>query len=570
MSYSFFDLLTLLGSLGFFIYGMKVMSEGLQKVAGSKMREILRNMTSNRVMAIFTGFLITSLVQSSSATTVMVVSFVNAGLLSLIESIGVVMGANIGTTVTAWIISIVGFKIKMGAAALPLIAIGFPLLFSSKHRIKSWGEVIIGFALLFMGLDLLKGAVPDIKSNPEILQFLADYTDLGFLSTLIFVLIGTVLTVVIQSSSATMALTLIMANEGWITFDIAAAMVLGENIGTTITANVAALVANVHAKRTARAHFIFNMFGVCWMLLLMPLFLNVIASYMSSASGVSPFESAAAIPIALSIFHTSFNVINVLALAWFANFIAMVVTKMVKAEGEESEESFKLEYMSSRIVSTPEINLEEVGKGLKKFGDIIVKMSGLVKSLVKDKKLKDRSKINKKILKYEGITDNMEVEVAEYLSKLSTANMSDDSSLRLRGLLSIASDLEKAADLFFQMSLSIERKNESSVWFSEKQIAGILEMHDIIDEALTIMVRNLDSNYKEVTIDEAFAIEKKVNKKRDQLRKKHLKNIEKNEYHVLNGLIYSDMYSLLERVGDHIINVTEGITGVLARDEEDR
>ena len=373
MSYSLFDLLTLLGSLGFFIYGMKVMSEGLQKVAGSKMRQILRNMTSNRVMAVFTGFLITSLVQSSSATTVMVVSFVNAGLLSLLESIGVVMGANIGTTVTAWIISIVGFKIKIGAAALPLIALGFPLIFSSKYKVKSWGEVVIGFALLFMGLDLLKGAVPDIKANPEILAFLSDYTDLGFLSTLIFVVIGTVLTVVIQSSSATMALTLIMANDGWITFDIAAAMVLGENIGTTITANIAAMVANVYAKRTARAHFIFNIFGVCWMLLLMPLFLNVISNYLAADGGVSPFESASAIPIALSIFHTSFNIINVLVLGWFAPFIASLVTKMVKADGDENEESFKLEYMSSNIVSTPEINIEEVGKCLKKIENNLYK-----------------------------------------------------------------------------------------------------------------------------------------------------------------------------------------------------
>ncbi|MEQ8924327.1 MAG: Na/Pi cotransporter family protein, partial [Fulvivirga sp.] len=369
MSYSFLDLLTLLGSLGFFIYGMKVMSEGLQKVAGEKMRQILRAMTSNRVAGVLTGFLITSLVQSSSATTVMVVSFVNAGLLSLVESIGVVMGANIGTTITAWIISIVGFKIKIGAAALPLIAFGFPLIFSSKTKIKSWGEVIIGFALLFMGLDLLKGSVPDIKSNPEILSFLSSYTDLGFLSTLIFVLIGTLLTVVIQSSSATMALTLVMANEGWITFDIAAAMVLGENIGTTITANIAALVANVHAKRTARAHFIFNMFGVAWMLLLMPVFLNVIDVYLSSDDGVSPFQSAAAIPIALSIFHTAFNVINVLVLIWFVNSIAKIVTKMVKVVGEE-DEYFKLEYMTSNLVSTPEISLEEVGKELAKFGEI--------------------------------------------------------------------------------------------------------------------------------------------------------------------------------------------------------
>ncbi|QSE98619.1 Na/Pi cotransporter family protein [Fulvivirga lutea] len=569
MSYSFLDLLTLLGSLGFFIYGMKVMSEGLQKVAGAKMRQILRAMTSNRVAGVLTGFLITSLVQSSSATTVMVVSFVNAGLLSLVESIGVVMGANIGTTVTAWIISIIGFKIKIGAAALPLIAFGFPLIFSSKNKIKSWGEVIIGFALLFMGLDLLKDSVPDIKANPEILAFLSEYTDLGFLSTLIFVIIGTVLTVVIQSSSATMALTLVMANEGWITFDIAAAMVLGENIGTTITANIAALVANVHAKRTARAHFIFNIFGVLWMLLLMPVFLNVIDVYLSSDGGVSPFDSPAAIPIALSIFHTAFNVINVIILVWFVNFIASIVTKMVKATAEE-DEYFKLEYISSSLVSTPEISLEEVGKELAKFGEITGRMSGFTQSLIKNKKFKDRSKILKRVRKYEGITDRMEIEVAEYLSKLSTANLTSESSLRLRGMLSIANDLERIADLFFQASLSVERKNESDVWFSEKQISNLLEMFELIDQAFEVMNANLAKDYQKVSLDEAIAIEKKINKKRDQLRKKHLKNIENKAYHVINGIVYADMYNLLERIGDHIINVTEGITGELARDEEDR
>ncbi len=569
MNYTFFDLLTLLGSLGFFIYGMKVMSEGLQKVAGSKMRQILRVMTSNRVYGVLTGFFITALVQSSSATTVMVVSFVNAGLMSLIESIGVIMGANIGTTITAWIISIIGFKIKIGAAALPLIAIGFPLIFSAKAKIKSWGEVIIGFALLFMGLDLLKDSVPDINSNPEILSFLANYTDMGYWSIFIFIIIGTILTVVIQSSSATMALTLVMANQGWISFDIAAAMVLGENIGTTITANIAAIVANVSAKRTARAHFIFNIFGVLWMLLLFPFFLKAIDWYMSSDGGISPYESAVAIPIALSIFHTTFNVINVLLLIGFVKYIASIVTKMVRPSSEE-EEYFKLEYISSSIVNTPEISLEEVSKELAKFGEITARMSGFVQELIKNNNGKDRNRLLKRIKKYEGITDRMEIEVAEYLSKLSTANLSSEASLRLRGMLAISNDLERIADLFFQISLGVERKSESEVWFSEKQTASLMEMLALVDEAFKVMNKNLNEDFEKVTLQEAMVIEKKINRKRDQLRKKHLKNIEKKAYHVLNGIVYADMYNLLERIGDHIINVTEGITGELARDEEDR
>jgi len=279
MNYGLFDILTLIGALGFFIYGMKVMSDGIQKVAGSKMRQILGAMTSNRIFGVFTGFLITSLVQSSSATTVMVVSFVNAGLLSLVESIGVIMGANIGTTLTAWLISIFGFKVKIAAIALPIIAFGFPLLFAKKRRNRSWGEVLIGFALLFMGLDALKGAVPDLGSNPEILEFLSRYTEGGILTVILFVAVGTIITIVVQSSSAAMALTLVMCNEGWVPFDVAAAMILGENIGTTITANLAALVGNVHAKRAARAHLIFNLMGVTWMILAYPLFINGINSY---------------------------------------------------------------------------------------------------------------------------------------------------------------------------------------------------------------------------------------------------------------------------------------------------
>lgn len=570
MSFNFLDFLTLLGSLGFFIYGMKVMSEGLQKVAGSKMRQILRAMTSNRVMGVFTGFLITSLVQSSSATTVMVVSFVNAGLLSLVESVGVVMGANIGTTVTAWIISIIGFKIKIGAAALPLIAIGFPLIFSSRNKIKSWGEVIIGFALLFMGLDLLKGAVPDIKSNPEILGFLADYTDLGFVSTLLFVLIGTVLTVVIQSSSATMALTLVMANEGWISFDIAAAMVLGENIGTTITANVAALVANVHAKRTARAHFIFNIFGVIWMLLLMPLFLSGISNYLSSDGGNSPFNDPEAIPIALSIFHTAFNVINVLVLIWFTNFIAQIVTKMVKPAANEDESLFKLEYISSQLVTTPEISLEQASKEMVKFGQVTSKMSGFIQELISNKKIKGRNKLVKRIKKYENITDQMEVEIADYLSKLWSSNLSETSSLRLRNMLSIASDLESIGDLFYQMMLTVEKKVEGDEWFTEKELDDLTDLFQSLDQALSIMVSNLDEDHTKVTTEKALEVENEINKKRKKLKRKFLKNVEKNSYNVLNGVAFTTMYDLIETTGDYVLNVTESISGQTSLDEEDR
>lgn len=568
MDFGIFDALTLVGSLGFFIYGMKIMSEGIQKVAGARMRQILSIMTSNRFSGALTGFLLTSLVQSSSATTVMVVSFVNAGLLSLVQAIGVIMGANIGTTITAWIISILGLKVKIAAAALPIIAFGFPLLFSSRNKIRSWGEVIVGFALLFMGLEALKSSVPDIKSNPQMLEFLASYTDLGIISTLIFVGIGTVLTIVVQSSSATMAITILMANQGWISFDIAASMVLGENIGTTITANLAALVANTYAKRAALAHFIFNIFGVTWMMILFPVFLGAIDNYMTDAYNNSPYQSAEAIPIGLSIFHTTFNIINTVALIGFVKFIASVVTKMVPIKGEENE--FRLEYISDRLMKTPEVSLQEAAKEVAKFGKITSRMSGFIQVLIEKKKLKKRSALLKRIKKYEEITDRVELEIADYLSKLSGDNLGSEGSLRLRGMLSVSSDLEKMGDLFFQMSLAIEEKNESEAWFEKDQVKDLLSMLKLVDEAFEIMNKNLDKEYTQVDLSEALAKEKEINDFRDALRKRHLKNLEQGQYQLLSALIYDDLYNLVERVGDHILNVSQGVTGVLAKDAEDR
>lgn len=329
MDYGFGDILILLGSLGLFLYGMKEMSDALMEVAGDKMRSILASMTANRFFAVFTGFLITSIIQSSSATTLMVVSFANASLLTLIESIGVIMGANIGTTVTAWLITILGFKVSMSALALPLVGLGFLLLFSKNKNRKHWGHFIVGFGILFIGLQFLKDSVPDISSNPQALEFLSTYTEMGLPSVLLFLVLGTILTVVVQSSSATMALTLVMCNEGWIPFDMAAAMVLGENIGTTITANLAALVANFNAKRTARAHLIFNMLGVIWVLILFIPYLNSIDWFVTRNNGASPFNQPTAVPVALSIFHTSFNIINTIVLLGFIPLIAKIVTRLV-------------------------------------------------------------------------------------------------------------------------------------------------------------------------------------------------------------------------------------------------
>ncbi len=363
MEFGIFELLKLIGALGFFIFGMKVMSESIQKVAGDKLRTVMSLITSNRLSGVFTGFLTTAVIQSSSATTVMVVSFVNAGLLKLKEAIGVIMGANIGTTITGVLIIVFGFsKFSISHYTLPIIAFGFPLLFVKNQSLKSWGEFMIGFALLFMGLSALKGAVPDLKSNPEILAWISDLNDLGFLAIIISVLIGTLLTIVVQSSSAAMAITLIMCDNGWIPYEMACGIVLGENIGTTITANLAALVGNVHAKRAALAHFVFNVFGVVWMLLIFYIFIGWIDTLMVSMGNGSPLNDTAAIKWGLTYFHISFNIINTMIMIWFVPQIETIVSKMIKIKDAEDKE-FHLEYIGTSLMRTPELSLLEVPDG---------------------------------------------------------------------------------------------------------------------------------------------------------------------------------------------------------------
>ena len=367
MNYGYTELLQLFGSLGLFLFGMMVMSDALMKLAGNKMRRILATMTSNRFFGILTGFFITSVIQSSSATTLMVVSFANASLLTLTESISVIMGANIGTTITAWLITILGFKVSMSAIALPLVGFGFAFTFAKKENIKNWGIFIIGFAVLFIGLQFLKDAVPNIDENPQILEFLTRYTDLGFWSVLIFLFIGTLLTVIIQSSSATMALTLIMTAQGWIPFELAAAMVLGENIGTTITANIAAIVANFHAKRTARAHLLFNLIGVAWVLILFYPFLKMVSGIAQWTGSDSPYLNAAAIPVAISLFHTIFNICNTLLLVWFVSPIARLVERLVPKKELPKREIDELKFLEKRVLKYPEtliISLEKESKFL--------------------------------------------------------------------------------------------------------------------------------------------------------------------------------------------------------------
>lgn len=559
MEFSILGALQLIGALGFFIYGMKIMSEGIQKIAGNKMRQFLGAMTSNRFAGVFTGFTTTALIQSSSATTVMIVSFVNAGLLTLRQSIGVIMGANIGTTITAWIITILGFKIKMDVLALPIIAFGLPLMFSSNNKYKALSEFLIGFALLFLGLDALKGAVPDISNNPEILHFLEEWTSMGVLSTLLFVGIGTIVTVVVQSSSAAMALTLVLCADGIIPFEAAAAMVLGENIGTTITANLAAMVGNIHAKRTARAHLIFNLFGVIWMVVAFNGVTAGIDKYMVASGAQSPFVTAAAIPAALSIFHTVFNIANAVFLIGLVDFIARTVTKMVPSKGDDEE--FRLEYIDTGIMLTPELSIMEAKKEVAKFGKITVRMSGFIRTLLLESDPKKKKKLNEKIKKYEEITDQMEIEISTYLAKVSENEMTTLTSQRLRGMLSIVNDLERIGDIFYQMSKTLERKEEEKIWFTPEQRNNVIKILSKVDEAFEIMLKNLESDYGTELMESSVEKEKEINELRNELRIAHLKDMQNKNYSFKGGMVYNDIFSSCEKIGDHIVNVSEGVAG---------
>lgn len=564
MTFTFLDFLTLFGALGFFIYGMKVMSEGIQRTAGSKLRDILKGMTQNRYLGVFTGFLVTCLVQSSSATTVMVVSFANAGLLSLVESIGVIMGANIGTTITAWLIAFFGFKIKISTFALPIIAIGFPLMFAKKATIRSSADVFIGFALLFLGLDALKSAVPDLNSNPEFLEFLGTFTGYGFLTTIIFVTVGTIITIVVQSSSAAMALTLTLLFNNVITFEIAAAMVLGENIGTTITANLAALVANVHAKRAARAHLIFNVAGVIWLVLIFPFFLEFIDYlWMPAQEFLQTFISdidQSQSELQLSLFHTVFNVINTLLMIGFIPAIARVVTKLVPSKGLE-DEAFHLEYIGTGTMVTTEASILEARKEIVRFGNIVKKMTGFVSSLLTETDRKEFKKTLARIKKYEEITDRIESEMVVYLAKVSEGELSEDASLKIRAMLSIANDLETIGDINYTMSRILKRKSEDKIYFIPSQRENLQEMFKLLDDAMNKMQENLDDDRNKSGLAEAYEMERSINKMRNTLKKGHLKSIEKGEYKYESGMIYTDLFAAIESVGDHVISISEAVAG---------
>lgn len=601
MEYGLFDFLKLVGSLALFLYGMKIMSDGLQKLAGNKLRNVLSAMTRNRVMGVLTGVLISAVIQSSSATTVMVVSFVNAGLLSLVQSIGVIMGANIGTTVTAWVISLFGFgKFSISSLSIPLMGLAIPFIFSSKSKNKSFGEFIFGFAFLFMGLDFLKDSMPDLQNNPEVLGFVRNFSDNGFLSVLFFLLIGTVLTIIVQSSSATVALTLIMTAKGWIDFPSAAAMVMGENIGTTITANLAAIPANISAKRAAFSHLMFNVLGVVWMLFVFKYFIQMVGGLVENATAVNPngmtaflaslspqeyatitatnSSSAIAPELAdkyklyleyqtstsygLSLFHTLFNVFNVSIMIWFVKVYEKICLFVIKPrKGTEDDEEFVLKYIGTGMSSSSELSILQVEQEVGVYANRVKRMLDFIREMTNmASNDKEFLKLYNRVEKYEEISDRMEVEIGNYVAKVSEGRLSNESKETTRAILRIVTEIESIADAACNIGRHLNRKSESGVSFDKSLIDNINSMYDLIDKAFENMIVILQN--RKVSgphLIESTSLEKEINDLRSLLKKQNVVNVDQMAYSYQSGVLYMDIINECEHLGDYIINVVDAM-----------
>lgn len=557
MDYSFFDFLRLIGSLGLFLYGMKIMSEGLQKFAGDSLRRILTAMTTNRVTGVLTGVLITALIQSSSATTVMVVSFVNAGLLTLTQSIGVIMGANIGTTVTAWLISALGFKVDIAASSLPLLAFGIPLLFSGKSSRKSVGEFIFGFSFLFMGLQALKANAPDLGANPEMLAFVQNYADMGFFSIILFLFIGAILTMIVQASAATMAITLIMCANGWIDYQLGVALVLGENIGTTITANLAALTGNTQARRAALAHLAFNIFGVIWVLILFYPFTNAVSWFVTNVMRIS--DPSVAVSFKLAAFHTAFNISNTFVMIWFVGLIEKTVCFLIKGKKDEDEE-YRLRYITGGMLSTAELSILQARKEITLFAERTGRMLDMVKALFYEKNEDAFLKTYSRVEKYESISDRMEIEIANYLTCVAEGRLSSEGKEEIRIMLRAVSEIESIADSCNNMARSIKRRNEFKSIFTDEQNHNVDQMLALTEKALHRMIEILKkSELVRDDVNPSYNIENEINNYRNQLKIHNVEDINNKKYQYQDGVYYMDIIGEAEKLGDYVLNVVQAV-----------
>ncbi|MBR5863166.1 MAG: Na/Pi cotransporter family protein [Alistipes sp.] len=566
------QIFTLLGALGMFLYGMNLMSEGLQKAAGDRLRKFLEAMTSNRFKSVATGLTITSIIQSSSATTVMVVGFVNAGLLALHQAVGVIMGANIGTTVTAWLISLLGFKADIAILAVPLMALGFVMSISKNERRKNLSECIIGFSLLFLGLSLMKESVPDLRETPEVLEFIKGWADMGFGSVIIFMLFGTILTLVLQSSSATMALTLIMMSMGWIPFHMGAAMVLGENIGTTITANIAAAVANTNARRAALAHTLFNVFGVIWALALFKPFVNLIGLIIAGMGYPNPAEivttstidpasaESTAMLYGLSMFHTLFNTFNTCILIWFIPQMVSIVTSIIKGKPQQEEEAFRLKFISGGHTSTAELSISQAQKEIQHFAQISRNGLGYIRSAIHSTKSDEFEIYRQKLVKYEEIADRIEFEIAAFLKDIPQESVSEHTRESINSMYKIVNELESLGDSGEAISRILTRRNMHDKQFDENNIRNIDSLLNLVDKAYGIMIDNLKGeSVSMLGLKKAVDCEIEINELRNILREEEIKCIEKDGTNYLASVYYMDVISEIERMGDFIINISQAL-----------
>lgn len=603
MDYSILDFLGLLGAVGLFLYGMKVMSEGLQKAAGNRLRNILSAMTRNRFTGLLTGFAITALIQSSSASTVMVVSFVNAGLMTLAQSMAVIFGANVGTTFTAWIIALFGFKVDVSIVILPLIGLAVVLLFTNKSRSKSIGEFLIGFAFLFMGLNMISDYVPDLQSNPEMFASLRDYASMGLWSIVIFMLVGLIVTAIIQSSAATFAIVLIMCSKGWITFDLACAVILGSNIGTTITPLLASMSGNVAAKRTAMGHLLFNLLGTVWCICVFVPFAdmnawlteaigqgdpNALYGFVTTLEQTDPaiynhlFDNSLptghdvlkniaamqmSVSFGLSLFHTTFNLVNVAIMIWLTNIYVKIVEWLIPSKHREDDE-FTLKFISRGMVNASELNIAQAEKEITIYAQRVARMIGMAHQLIHTKeKSEEFNQLYSRLEKYEDISDRMELEIARYLNRCAEGRLSNEGKLRIAAMLGIISEIESIADCCLGIGKILNRKIESHAEFNDDIYANIDTMYKYVDQAMSLMTAELSDleNVQEHSLIDSYNKEREINNMRNSLRSANIENINKSVYEYQAGIYYMDIISDLERTGDYIINVVDTLKDTFRR-----
>ena len=548
----FTTVLNIVGSLGLFLFGMKIMSNGIQKAAGERLQNIIRLMTGNRFMAVCTGFLVTGLVQSSSATTVMLVGFVNAGLLTLKQAIGVIMGANIGTTVTGWIVAIIGFKIHISAVALPALAIGLPLRLAVKLGKQDWGEALSGFGLLFLGLDFLKSSIPSIQDNPEILHFLANLTGLGPLSFIIFVLVGTVLTVVVQSSSAAMAITLTMAHFGWIDFPTAAAIVLGENIGTTTTAFIASIGTNIHARRASRAHMLFNVFGVVWIAFLMKPFISLIDLVVPGS-----MSATGAITAHLAMFHTMFNLLNTAVCIGFVGKIERIVKRFVKGGEAEEELLYQLKYISTQIQETPQLNIANAKLELSRMASIVGEMFDrfLLVFNNPDRKMGNQVESLKRMEEY---TDRMQEDISAFLASCAQQNLSSVSAQNVNSMIRIAHELETIGDSCFNLMILAQRRYDGKVILPQAALVDLEPYTTVVSNFINFITEHLNQHLSRDELETAFELERTVDDLRNRLKDEAQDRLSSGS-DVKSELLYIEIVRQIEQIGDQALNVAQAL-----------